>query len=103
MGRQFCTLCSPYVLISLLLVCFILPSISAMATANILLSVDFEIWGRVQGVFFRKFTYEKAKSLGLKGWVRNTRDGTVEGRIEGEAREVEAMQSWLQHTGSPQS
>ena len=41
--------------------------------ANGLIAVDYEVFGRVQGVFFRKFTNEKANSLGLRGWVKNTR------------------------------
>ena len=38
-----------------------------------LVAVEYEVFGRVQGVFFRKFTNEKAVSLGLRGWVKNTR------------------------------
>ena len=38
-----------------------------------LVAVEYEVFGRVQGVFFRKFTNEKALSLGLRGWVKNTR------------------------------
>ena len=38
-----------------------------------LIAVQYEVFGRVQGVFFRKFTNEKALSLGLRGWVKNTR------------------------------
>lgn len=34
--------------------------------------------GRVQGVGFRAWTVREAKALGLDGWVRNRRDGTVE-------------------------
>ena len=41
--------------------------------AMALVAVEFEVFGRVQGVFFRKFTNEKALSLGLRGWVKNTR------------------------------
>ena len=37
-----------------------------------LVALEYEVFGRVQGVFFRKFTNEKARSLGLRGWVKNT-------------------------------
>ncbi|XP_033149984.1 acylphosphatase-2 [Drosophila busckii] len=43
----------------------------------------FEVFGIVQGVFFRKHTQAKAKQLGLGGWCMNTREGTVKGVIEG--------------------
>jgi acylphosphatase len=42
-------------------------------------SCDFEVEGRVQGVFFRACTEKKAKELGLVGWVMNTPQGTVKG------------------------
>ena len=38
-----------------------------------LVALEYEVFGKVQGVFFRKFTNEKAQSLGLRGWVKNTR------------------------------
>jgi len=47
--------------------------------------------GRVQGVWYRAWTEQKAKSLGLSGWVRNRRDGTVEAVISGRPEAVEAM------------
>ena len=46
---------------------------SMASTGGGLIAVDFEVFGKVQGVFFRKFTNEKANSLGLRGWVKNTR------------------------------
>ncbi len=45
--------------------------------------------GRVQGVFFRGFTQDLAESLGLKGWVRNLRDGRVEAVFEGDKKVIE--------------
>jgi acylphosphatase len=49
------------------------------------------IIGRVQGVFFRAWTRDEARTLGLRGWVRNCSDGSVETYIEGEAEAVEEM------------
>ncbi len=50
--------------------------------------------GRVQGVFFRMETRDRARSLGLEGWVRNCRDGTVEAVFEGDRARVESMVDW---------
>ena len=47
------------------------------------------IHGEVQGVFFRAWSAQEARSLGLRGWVRNRSDGTVEMLVQGEADEVE--------------
>jgi acylphosphatase len=47
--------------------------------------------GRVQGVFFRPWTEDTARELGLKGWVRNLPDGRVEAVFEGEKSKVERM------------
>ena len=60
------------------------------------------IKGRVQGVYFRDFTRQEAQRLGLGGWVRNLRDGTVEALITGESGKVDQMAAWL-HRGSPMS
>ncbi|CAG0924691.1 unnamed protein product, partial [Notodromas monacha] len=68
-----------------------------------LISVEFEVYGRVQGVFFRKHTQSKGKQLGLTGWCRNTRTGTVEGVMEGPRGKVDQMKRWLREEGSPSS
>ncbi len=54
-------------------------------------SVRLTIRGRVQGVGYRAFIEDEAVARGLKGWVRNRRDGSVEAVIAGETQEVEAM------------
>ena len=51
--------------------------------------------GRVQGVFFRAWTSDEAKALGVSGWVRNCDDGSVEAFVEGEADAVERMLALL--------
>lgn len=56
--------------------------------------------GRVQGVFFRQTTRDRARDLGLGGWVRNRRDGRVEAVFQGPAEIVEAMVAWC-HEGPP--
>ncbi|XP_060575297.1 acylphosphatase-1-like [Ruditapes philippinarum] len=48
-----------------------------MAEGGNLVSVDFEVFGKVQGVFFRRYTQKKAKELHIVGWVMNTHRGTV--------------------------
>lgn len=50
--------------------------------------------GKVQGVFFRASTREKAHALGIKGWVRNCLDGSVEAVFEGEKEAVNNVVNW---------
>jgi len=50
--------------------------------------------GRVQGVFFRAETQERAQQLGLTGWVKNLADGRVEAVFEGDRARVEEMLEW---------
>jgi acylphosphatase len=52
------------------------------------------ITGRVQGVGFRFYMERKARELGLTGWVRNCRDGSVEAVIQGASEAVETMIAW---------
>ncbi len=58
------------------------------------------ISGRVQGVWFRSDTKQKAEQLGITGWVKNTIDGDVEAIFEGEEDIVKEMIDWC-HRGPP--
>ncbi|XP_011874447.1 PREDICTED: acylphosphatase-1-like isoform X3 [Vollenhovia emeryi] len=101
-----------------------LPSLAGDETEMArMLALDFEVFGVVQGVFFRKvserhlasvwrltmptcynlYTQKRGKELGLKGWCMNTPNGTVVGHLEGEKGQIEEMKEWLRRTGSPQS
>jgi len=52
--------------------------------------------GLVQGVFFRDSVLRQATSLGVSGWVRNTRDGAVEAVFEGEPEAVARLVEFCQ-------
>tara|TARA_B100000959_G_C14949515_1_gene611311 strand:- start:915 stop:1196 length:282 start_codon:yes stop_codon:yes gene_type:complete len=60
------------------------------------------ISGKVQGVFFRSYTKDKAQKEGLNGWVKNLTDGRVEIVLEGNKEKCEEMLQWC-HKGSPSS
>jgi acylphosphatase len=53
------------------------------------------ISGRVQGVFYRASARRYAQSLGLTGWVRNRRDGSVELLACGEEQVLQELEKWL--------
>jgi acylphosphatase len=58
--------------------------------------------GKVQGVFFRDGTRAEAQKRGVRGWVRNLRDGRVEAAFEGSSEAVDAMVAWCR-VGPPLS
>lgn len=60
------------------------------------------IYGRVQGVRYRASACEKARELGVTGWVRNESDGSVLAEVEGPAEQVEAFLAWCRQ-GPPRA
>jgi acylphosphatase len=58
------------------------------------------VHGRVQGVFFRDSTRERASAHGVAGWARNMPDGSVEAVLEGEPEAVQRVVRFLT-TGPP--
>jgi acylphosphatase len=55
----------------------------------VIIARRFRVRGRVQGVGFRMFVLDAATAEGLGGWVGNTADGDVEGRVEGDREAVD--------------
>jgi acylphosphatase len=67
-----------------------------MAPENLAtLSRQFRVKGRVQGVGFRWFIYQEATALGLRGSVRNSRDGAVSVEAEGPASAIDQLREAL--------
>ncbi len=52
------------------------------------------VTGKVQGVFYRLNTKQKAEELGIRGWVRNLPDGSVEAFFQGPTAAVKQMIEW---------
>lgn len=52
--------------------------------------------GRVQGVGFRFYTQKKARELGINGFVKNMRDGSVYIEAEGDSEKVNEFVLWVQ-------
>ena len=52
------------------------------------------IHGRVQGVFYRDSMIREANRLGVRGWVRNCREGSVEAVVQGASDKVETLIAW---------
>ncbi len=69
---------------------------------KIMQRIQIGVEGRVQGVCFRMYTREEAVRLGLKGWVRNRADGSVEIVAEGDEGALQCLVEWCRQ-GSPYS
>lgn len=61
--------------------------------------IKINIKGRVQGVFFRAETKKTAEKLGIKGYVRNLADGSVEALFQADIESVKQMVKWC-HKGA---
>lgn len=61
------------------------------------MGLKISVQGKVQGVFFRASTVDKARELNLKGFVRNEHDGSVYIEVEGPDPELKKFTDWCQH------
>lgn len=66
-----------------------------------LAEMEFEVFGKVQRVFFRKYTKLEADRLQLRGWCENQESGTVKGVVQGPLGQIKIFLSWCQTKGSP--
>ncbi|XP_013775676.1 acylphosphatase-2-like [Limulus polyphemus] len=76
---------------------------STLPARPLLVQVDFEVSGDVHGCLFTKYARDMCQQLGVKGWIRFSRWGTVIGQIQGEKDRVDEMALWLRLQGSPGS
>ncbi len=58
-------------------------------------TIHVQVCGRVQGVCFRESTRLEGNRLGVTGWVRNLRDGSVEAVLQGDENNLLQMTSWM--------
>ena len=59
--------------------------------------IHLHIYGRVQGVGYRQSAQSQATTLGVRGWVRNLPDGSVELAVEGADAAIQDFLSWCHH------
>ena len=64
-------------------------SVSSIETVHV------RVTGKVQGVGYRLSTVRRAHMIGVRGWVRNNDDGSVEALVQGTPDQVDAMLEWL--------
>ncbi|OBX02964.1 acylphosphatase [Gallibacterium genomosp. 3] len=57
---------------------------------------QFIIYGHVQGVGFRFFTWREAQRIGVTGWVKNQSNGSVAVLAQGTEQQLETFYHWLQ-------
>eukprot|EP00835_Amoeboradix_gromovi_P000759 NODE_28_length_33831_cov_0.361200.p14 type:complete len:145 gc:universal NODE_28_length_33831_cov_0.361200:30198-30632(+) len=72
-------------------------------TPKVLYTMKFEVFGKVQGVYFRKYTKDFADSLKLRGFVKNTVRNTVIGEAQGPLPDINQLKLFLEKQGSPMS
>jgi acylphosphatase len=65
-------------------------------------SFRFLVYGRVQGVFYRKFVAQRLREMGIQGYVRNLPDGSVEVVVRATEDDLDAIEKALEE-GSPLS
>lgn len=61
-----------------------------------MIQYELKITGKVQGVGFRYFAYQKANEIGINGWVKNSRDGGVRIIAQGDEIDINTFIDYLQ-------
>ncbi|XKL61099.1 hypothetical protein PGB90_008156 [Kerria lacca] len=68
---------------------------------NQIISIEFEVFGEVQGFYFTKYCRDKCNELGIVGWIKNSKKGTIIGKIQGKKIDIDKIIVWLSKKGSP--
>ncbi|CAD7085960.1 unnamed protein product [Hermetia illucens] len=68
---------------------------------RLLAQVEFEVFGHVQGCGFTKCCRDLCAKSDIRGWVKNSKRGTIVGKMQGPKVEVDKMIEWLSTVGSP--
>uniref|UniRef100_A0A1L8DD34 acylphosphatase n=1 Tax=Nyssomyia neivai TaxID=330878 RepID=A0A1L8DD34_9DIPT len=64
-------------------------------------SVEFEVFGHVQGCGFTKYCRDECVKRRICGWIKNSKRGTIVGKMQGKKEYIDQMLDWLTNTGSP--
>ena len=65
-------------------------------------TISIIVTGKVQGVWYRKYTVDKAAALGISGYVKNLADNSVYILVTGTEEQLDELVQWC-YTGSPKS
>jgi len=68
-----------------------------VSPAQAIQAATLRVYGQVQGVSFRAAMQREALACGLRGWVRNRSDGSVEALVIGDAAGLARMRAWAAH------
>jgi acylphosphatase len=64
---------------------------------GLMAKIKVQVFGKVQGVFFRHSARQQAQSLNLIGWIKNLSDGSVLSEAQGEQKSLLEFIAWCKH------
>ncbi|KYN05981.1 Acylphosphatase-2 [Cyphomyrmex costatus] len=74
-----------------------------LTTIQLVISKDKRFFNKITGVYFPKYVRDICSQLKICGWVKNSKTGTILGKMQGRRALVDQMAQWLTSVGSPGS